>query len=124
LIQSEEVQVTRTEHLLTIMAEECSEVAQRVSKALRFGVSEVQPGQLLTNAERIAAEFRDLLAAYEMLNEEGVLPSHGLYNPSGITQDALNAKKAKVEKFLTFSAGRGLVDGVAADPTVPHPEAK
>ena len=29
--------MTREEHLLTIVAEECAEVAQRATKALRFG---------------------------------------------------------------------------------------
>lgn len=43
----------RHEHLLSILAEECCEVGQRVSKALRFGLDEVQPGQDLSNAERI-----------------------------------------------------------------------
>jgi hypothetical protein len=32
-----------TEHLLSCLAEECAEVAQRASKSLRFGLSEVQP---------------------------------------------------------------------------------
>lgn len=55
--------------LLTILAEECCEVGQRVSKALRFGLMEIQPGQPLSNAERIASELGDLLATAEELND-------------------------------------------------------
>jgi NTP pyrophosphatase (non-canonical NTP hydrolase) len=109
--------MTRTEHLLTILAEECAEVAQRVSKSLRFGLAEVQPGQLLTNAERIEAELTDLLAAVGMLIEERIIA-----DPT-VNDLAMRMKKAKVEKFLKFSAGRGLVDDSPDAPTVPHPEA-
>lgn len=113
--------MTRTEHLLTILAEEAAEVAQRVSKALRFGTGEIQPGQPLTNAERIVHEFYDLLAAYEMLHEDA------MFVPRTFTADRsargrIDDKKGKVEKFLAFSAGRGLVDDVAGDANTPHPE--
>lgn len=111
--------MTRTEHLLTILAEECAEVAQRVSKALRFGLGEVQPGQTYTNAERVVHELCDLNAAIIMAMGDGVLPTL----PDEEEYARLNAKREKVEKFLAFSAGRGLVDGVAADPSVLHPEA-
>lgn len=55
--------------LLTILAEECCEVGQRVSKALRFGLMEIQPGQPLSNAERISEELGDLLATAEEMND-------------------------------------------------------
>lgn len=48
-----------TEHLLTIVSKECNEVAQRVSKALRFGLREVEPGQEQNNLARIIYEFND-----------------------------------------------------------------
>ena len=54
--------MVRREHLLTCLAEECTEVGQRVTKALRFGLAEVQAGQTLTNRQRIAEEYRDLVA--------------------------------------------------------------
>jgi NTP pyrophosphatase (non-canonical NTP hydrolase) len=95
--------MTRTEHLLWIVAEECAEVAQRVSKAARFGLKEVQPGQPLSNAERIVQEFDDLLAVVVMLKDEGCLPASG-------GKAALLAKKAKVEKFLRYSAECGTLE--------------
>lgn len=59
--------MNRTEHLLWVLAEECAEVAQRASKAARFGLDEVQPGQALTNEERLWQEMCDLCAVGEML---------------------------------------------------------
>lgn len=87
--------MNRQEHLLTILAEECAEVAQRATKALRFGLDEVQPGQDLTNAERIVVELTDLFAVVLMLEEEG----HLVLDGSG----GENAKRAKVEKYLLLS---------------------
>lgn len=83
----------RTEHLLICLAEECSEVSQRVSKALRFGLQEIQPGQDLTNAQRIVGELVDLLAVVDMLENESVfeLPHD---------QGALLRKQEKVRKFM------------------------
>jgi len=59
--------------LLTILAEECCEVGQRVSKALRFGIWEVQPEQKLTNAERIEIELGDLIAVMKRLCDMDIL---------------------------------------------------
>lgn len=112
--------MTRTEHLLTIFGEECSEVHQRASKALRFGVEEVQPGQPLTNGQRIVQELVDLQAMCDMLQECGVIAW-----PTPAVWKRMKAdKREKVEAFLKFSASRGTVDGVRADHTVPHPEAE
>jgi hypothetical protein len=47
--------MTREQHLLTILAEECGEVVQRASKAIRFGLDESQPGQLDDNKKRLEA---------------------------------------------------------------------
>jgi hypothetical protein len=95
--------MTREEHLLTIAAEECAEVAQRLSKALRFGLDEVQPGQSLTNRERIRYEYSDLAAVLEMIDPP--TPSGGrIHPPSG---KAMDEKRAKVETFLAYSAQQG-----------------
>lgn len=95
--------MTRVELLLTILAEECNEVAQRASKAIRFGLDEVQEGQELNNAERIIYEFNDFLATFQILQTEGYLP----YN--GVSQPAIDAKKLKIEKWLKYSADQGVL---------------
>lgn len=92
--------MTRLEHLLWILSEECSETAQRASKAARFGLDDVEPGFRQNNAERIVGEFGDIIAAIEMLAEGGHISLPDL-------RAAIDAKKAKVEKFLTYSAERG-----------------
>ncbi len=79
--------------LLTILAEECCEVGQRVSKALRFGVNEIQPGQPLTNAQRISEELGDLFSVVDHLVELGVLDWADV-------DVAHVAKDIKLEKFL------------------------
>lgn len=97
--------MTRTEYLLTCMAEECNEVAQRASKALRFGLHEVQPGQELTNAARIIQEWVDLVAVVEfMLADEGIL---NLKSFAGNFDSMILAKKEKVEKFMAYSKELG-----------------
>ena len=88
--------MNRTEHLLTCLAEECAAVAHRVSKALRFGLGEIQPGQELTNAQRIGQEFHDLLAIVEMLEEIGALD-----RPTDT--HAIERKKTKVLAYMDFA---------------------
>lgn len=91
--------MNRNEHLLTIAAEEALEVAHRISKAKRFGLAEVQPGQPLDNAQRILDEWHDLQASVELLMEEGLLPT-----PDAATaEQAKQAKREKVERFLAYS---------------------
>lgn len=86
----------REKYLLDCLAEEASEVAIRASKAIRFGLQEIQPGQVYTNAARLRDELNDLLAVAEMLNAEAEL----YFQPC---KDAMNAKQAKVNKFYNYS---------------------
>lgn len=87
------------EHLLTCLAEECVETAQRITKALRFGLAEVQPGQPLTNLERINQELTDLLGVASLCCDHGIDIDP---NP-----DAFAAKKAKVLKFAQYAREQG-----------------
>ena len=93
--------MNRTEHLLSCLAEECCEVGQRVSKALRFGLGEVQKGQPLTNAERIAEECADLVAVYEILRAEGALSAPEI---------DIDAKRAKIERYMLISREQGALN--------------
>ena len=81
------------------MAEECMETAQRITKALRFGLNEVQPGQMLNNLERINVELTDLLGVASLLVDHGVA-----INPD---PDAIVFKKAKVMKFAQYAREQG-----------------
>lgn len=95
--------MTRLQLLLAKLSEEGSEIAQIALKTQQFGLSEVCPGQPLSNAERTHQEIDDLMAAVEMLNEE-----YGFgYAPN---RERIEAKKAKVNKFAAYSARLGLVN--------------
>lgn len=96
--------MNKTEHLLICLAEECAEVAQRVSKALRFGLGEIQMGQPLTNAERISQELHDLIAVALMLEKKGVLkdvvPNH----------NEVAEKDAKVRLYMRYAKTQGALE--------------
>lgn len=59
--------------LLTITIEECAEVAQRVTKLMRFGAAEVQPGQVFTNVQRMSREMGQLQWMFIMLAQHGLI---------------------------------------------------
>lgn len=98
--------MNRQEYMLTCLAEECLEVAKRCTKALRFGLDEVQPGHELTNADRIQEEMIDVLTIHRMLKEEGLLPV-GLLNEDLM---AMETKREKVEKFMAYSREQGCLE--------------
>jgi len=81
--------------------EECAEVQHRISKALRFGLREIQKGQKLTNQQRISYELSDLEAIKEILESMGELPK--------VNRDLISDKKVKVEKYLRYSREKGIL---------------
>ncbi|MDR1939064.1 MAG: hypothetical protein LBQ73_11295 [Tannerellaceae bacterium] len=87
--------MNKTDYLLITLAEECGEVIQAVSKALRFGLDDHAPDSLESNAERIVKELSDLKGVEIMLIDEGVIRS-------GNTKDVF-AKIDKVEKWMMHS---------------------
>lgn len=91
--------MNRKEYLLTQAASECNEIAHRITKALHFGLLEIQPGQDATNASRIVGEMADLVAVFEMLHEERILDMWR----SPEVRAAIDAKKAKVERFYLYA---------------------
>jgi len=93
--------MTRDEHLLSCLAEECAEVAQRISKQLRFGSFEQQAGQALNNIERTTEELFDLTAVATICERAGlvlgVMPNEA----------AIQRKMAKIEKYFAISREQG-----------------
>lgn len=80
--------------------EECNELAQRVSKALLFGIEERQPGQDLTNRERIYQEFFDLRAVLGMFGIDAWVNNEA-------SKLAERHKCEKVERFIHYAIDRG-----------------
>lgn len=101
--------MNKQEHLMTIAMEECNEVAQRISKAIRFGMEEVQDnddGQNpdgLTNRQRIYEEYYDLRAVLGMIGIDAWDRS--------IRSEVVEQKKCtKVEKYLVYSESMGTLE--------------
>lgn len=94
--------MTREEHLLIILAEECSEVIKEVAKAFRFGLDDKEPGQDKTNRQRIAIEFNDLSAVVKMCIDSKILNEEEF-----IVDKQIDAKIQKVEKYLEYSKSVG-----------------
>lgn len=89
--------MNETEHLLTVLSEECAEVAQRASKAARFGLSEIQPGQPEDNKRRLERELADLMATADLL---------GLT----VRDEDKAAKLEKLKKFMAYSRENGTLE--------------
>ncbi len=92
------------EYLLVSLAEECAEVAQRATKALRFGLDEVQPGQERTNAVRLVDELDDLAVLVDLCRVNRLIPVppdtiHLIASPS--------EKRAKVFKYMDLAERQG-----------------
>lgn len=91
------------EYLLICLAEECAEVQQRATKALRFGDDECQPGQDFDNVDRLSFELCDLVAVVELLQEQGM--------PLELDdREAIEAKKLKVAEFMKLSIKLGILE--------------
>jgi len=96
------------EYMLTVLGEEGVEIAQRVSKANRFGLNETEPGKTLNNAERIEEEFIDMIAVYQLCESFGVLRTLDLEDRE--TQKRIREKKAKVLEYMNYSREQGTLE--------------
>lgn len=82
--------------LLTILIEECAEVAQRATKMLRFGVEEIQPDQSFSNQERLSDEVGDLQCMIAKCTDEGLMSKTRI-------RDAHRKKWSKLKKYMQTS---------------------
>ncbi len=95
--------MTKTEHLLVCLSEECAEVIKAVSKALRFGLNDRNPKGKTTNLQDIARELCHTTTVSLMLSNE--LGRDGVrLNPK--TGEA-KRKWAKVEKYMKYAQDKG-----------------
>lgn len=86
--------------LASTLAVECLKVAQLVSKALRFGLHEVEMSQRYTNADRISQGLCTVIGLTELAKEARLLPAVG-------SLELIAEKKAKVRKFMDYAAYTG-----------------
>lgn len=92
--------LTKIEYLLLLLEEECIETAHRASKAIRFGLADVQSLELGDNKSRLIQEYNDLLAVMEMLCME-----LDILSPRDAEQ--IRVKKEKIQKYMTYSVDVG-----------------
>lgn len=97
--------MTRTQYLLNKLAQEALEVAHRASKAMEFGLDEVQPEQPFNNAERLLGEIHDFEVIRALLDDE--TPGYGLR--SSLPMAGFDARAAKVEKYYQLSRRCGQI---------------
>jgi len=96
--------MTKEEYLLTCLSEECAEVAQCVSKALRFGLDTTYGDEKKTNREQLINELNDLVAVCGILMYEDVLPAEW-------SDSAAQTKKiTKVMEYMDISEQLGRLD--------------
>lgn len=104
--------MTRLQHLLVKLMEECNEVAQEASKACIFGLDEIYPKdpEKRTNWERINHEVKDLITVLSMIrweHEEGIKMPESC---EGVQKRISQKKAEKVEKHLKYSQNLSLTD--------------
>lgn len=105
--------MTREQHALITAAEECVELAQRLIKAARFGILQIQPlshdegttdsstnPEGLTNSERIYREFWQMRA---MLGVAGI----DAWRSDDLSRTFEREKVRKFNKYLDFSREYG-----------------
>lgn len=88
----------RTREIIEIIIEECAEIQQRATKALRFGLNEVQPGQTFTNAYRMGGEVGDLLEVVDMAIREGVFSEISI-------ADGRASKQRQLARYMQHQPG-------------------
>ena len=90
--------MTREDMLLVKLMEECGEVIQACSKALRFGLTDIHPRGYEHNSVCISREFLDACTVVDILKEEGSIPNY---------RTCPEARKGKVEKYMKVSQELG-----------------
>ena len=87
------------EHIFMLLSEECAEVAQVVSKILRFGPDNIGPGHDQTNKERLEEEIADILGVIGLLRKENMI--------SDIDPKKIKAKGEKIKRYMQYSKDKG-----------------
>ena len=99
--------MTRREHLLVCLSEECAEVIKEVTKILRFGLDD-KPGISLKgepyepNSVRLDNELNDVMAVVEMLKKDGL--------DIWFSSEKAQAKWDKVEKYMKYAHEKGTLE--------------
>lgn len=92
------------ENILVTVSEECAEIQQAVSKALRFGLENHHPNTPeITNADDIIHEFYQLYALIDHLQGYGFLPTLTDEDIKNILSDKI--KQVAIWQKVSYDAG-------------------
>lgn len=99
--------MNKSEHNLTVVIEELSEIIlcaskaqQAACKAQRFGLSDGYPGTDRTNGNDLVSETNDLIGALESFTENELL--HGLFD-----REAIESKKRRIAEWRLHAQSMG-----------------
>lgn len=101
--------MSREQHMLLKLMEECDEVGQRASKLIQFGRDEVQMGFQHTNGERLRAEINDLISVVVILESMQVIAK---IERRTEFEDLVLAKRKKIDKYYELSLSLGRVEPI------------
>ena len=87
--------------LLACALEELIETGQRITKCLRMGKGEIQPGQALNNADRVIYELADVMVLFDILRGRGF---------SNVSDETFERWKQQKYKKLNRFLQQGQVD--------------
>ncbi|OJG75617.1 hypothetical protein RV12_GL001420 [Enterococcus quebecensis] len=97
----------KNEYLALVAMEECAEIQQALSKAIRFGFDDHHPDRPEeTNEEQMLIEFYQLIAMIEELHKQGII---GGFTPNKIDK-VKQDKIEKVYKYMEYSKKNKLLD--------------
>ncbi|ALS03228.1 hypothetical protein ATZ33_00305 [Enterococcus silesiacus] len=97
----------KNEYLTLVAMEECAEIQQALSKAIRFGFDDHHPSRAdETNEEQILTEFYQLTAMMEELQKQGIIESFTQAKIDQVKQDKIE----KVYKYMDYSVKKGLLE--------------
>ena len=93
--------MTKNEYLLICLVEECGEVVQAATKALRFGLEDINPCTGETNKSAIQKELNDIAAIVTMLRRDNIIDDNFTKSPT--------EKIKKVEKWMQYSKDKNVI---------------
>ncbi|MBO0446468.1 hypothetical protein IGJ55_000907 [Enterococcus sp. AZ170] len=97
----------KNEYLTLVAMEECAEIQQALSKAIRFGFDDHHPSRAdETNEEQLLTEFYQLTAMIEELQNQGIIESFTREKIAEVKQNKIK----KVYQYMDYSKKQGLLD--------------
>lgn len=83
--------MTKIDFYLTQLASECVETAHEITKALQFGLDDINPKTGEKNRDAIVREYLDVVGSMEALISERIIPEIA---SSGLAE----SRRARIEK--------------------------